>query len=528
MIKKIRLQNLRSLKDTGWIELKPLTILIGTNSSGKSTFLRWFPLMAQSAATNLRVPIKWNDDSMVDFGDFSSSLNRNANENEGIVFSFEIETQTRRFRRKIEGLDNSINRTITYEKFQISLHYKDSPKGTFISKIICHAYDHILEIKIDNPGAPIKFSVDDRECELSGIGTLPGWRYTILPTICFIDKNKDINFSLHEEIGGQIADKLYKYCGERLKHKEKLRGIIRYWDPDEKIFLENIKKFDDVKTLKKTIRKWTIQSKDFLSLYDQIYVFCLLTWLDRLNQDIVSMFEGVDYIAPLRAAGQRYYRNVGLQVDKIDPYGNNLGEFLESLTLTQKQSYDRYLENVLGIKITLRKGMGNQSIEIVQDGDSSNISDVGFGYSQILPIITKLWLAKEKGSIRRRGYGKNDRVLTAIEQPELHLHPAMQGKLTDACLKAVLSNNDEEVNENYNTDRANNVRMIIETHSPTIVNRIGRRIHEGHISNDDVQILVFEKSRTNHDTHISTVKYGEDGLIEEWPYGFFNPEEDIF
>lgn len=38
----IRLKNLRSLVDTGDIEIKPLNIILGSNSSGKSTFLRFF------------------------------------------------------------------------------------------------------------------------------------------------------------------------------------------------------------------------------------------------------------------------------------------------------------------------------------------------------------------------------------------------------------------------------------------------------------------------------------------------------
>jgi AAA15 family ATPase/GTPase len=40
----IRLKNLRSLEDTGFIDLKPITFLLGSNSSGKSTFLRSLPL----------------------------------------------------------------------------------------------------------------------------------------------------------------------------------------------------------------------------------------------------------------------------------------------------------------------------------------------------------------------------------------------------------------------------------------------------------------------------------------------------
>ncbi len=70
MIKFIRIENLRSLKDTGFVELRPLTLLLGANSSGKSTFLRSFPLFTQSVNKKLRGALSWFDDSLVDFGDF--------------------------------------------------------------------------------------------------------------------------------------------------------------------------------------------------------------------------------------------------------------------------------------------------------------------------------------------------------------------------------------------------------------------------------------------------------------------------
>lgn len=44
----IRLINFRNIADSGEIELKPLTILVGKNGSGKSSFLRLFPLLQQS------------------------------------------------------------------------------------------------------------------------------------------------------------------------------------------------------------------------------------------------------------------------------------------------------------------------------------------------------------------------------------------------------------------------------------------------------------------------------------------------
>ena len=56
-MESIRIKNFRSLQDTGNIDLKPITILVGKNSAGKSTFLRTFPLFKQSVEERTKAPI---------------------------------------------------------------------------------------------------------------------------------------------------------------------------------------------------------------------------------------------------------------------------------------------------------------------------------------------------------------------------------------------------------------------------------------------------------------------------------------
>ena len=90
MITAVRIKNLRSLADTGFIEIKPITLLLGANSTGKSTFLRSFPLFTQSVNKNLRGPISWFDDSLVDFGDYNTALNKFAGKGETIEFEYKI------------------------------------------------------------------------------------------------------------------------------------------------------------------------------------------------------------------------------------------------------------------------------------------------------------------------------------------------------------------------------------------------------------------------------------------------------
>jgi AAA15 family ATPase/GTPase len=72
----IRIKNLRSLTDTGSIDLKNINLLVGQNSSGKSTFLRTFPLIRQSILRDTRGPILWYDETLVDFGSYEETKNR--------------------------------------------------------------------------------------------------------------------------------------------------------------------------------------------------------------------------------------------------------------------------------------------------------------------------------------------------------------------------------------------------------------------------------------------------------------------
>jgi predicted ATPase len=206
-------------------------------------------------------------------------------------------------------------------------------------------------------------------------------------------------------------------------------------------------------------------------------------------------------------------------VNDIDPYGKNLQEFISSLTPANLSSYNTYMEKTLGIRARTETKTGHQSIMVKNDRGEFNITDVGFGYSQILPIVTKLWYTVNKRSVRVRRYFYFDEKVNSVilmEQPELHLHPAYQAKIADAFVNAVTEQMKEE----------DTLRLIIETHSDTILNRIGRRVREGKIRPEDVNIILFEKKPGEPTTQLRQTTYNQKGQIKEWPYGFFDPLED--
>jgi hypothetical protein len=83
-LKSIRLRNFRSFLDTGRIELRPIVVLLGANNSGKSSLLRFFPLLRQTIETRASAPLLWYGND-VDFGDFAQALCHKAEERTIVV-----------------------------------------------------------------------------------------------------------------------------------------------------------------------------------------------------------------------------------------------------------------------------------------------------------------------------------------------------------------------------------------------------------------------------------------------------------
>ena len=93
-----------------------------------------------------------------------------------------------------------------------------------------------------------------------------------------------------------------------------------------------------------------------------------------------------------------------------------------------------------------------------------NITDVGFGVSQFLPVLVQCFFAPP-GSI------------IVIEQPEIHLHPAAQAWLADLFIEVIRS---------WEHGSRRDVQLVVESHSEHFLRRLQRRIAEKSFSNDEV------------------------------------------
>lgn len=139
-------------------------------------------------------------------------------------------------------------------------------------------------------------------------------------------------------------------------------------------------------------------------------------------------------------------------------------------------------------------------------GRRFGFNEVGSGLGYVLPVLAALASSR----------------MTFIQQPELHLHPALQAELADALLA-----------------RAGEMRQdIVETHSEHLLLRILRRVRQTSVGTvnqelrielDDLCVLYFDP-QFDGTTIVKRLRVSEDGdFVDRWPHGFFTErDEDLF
>ncbi|HYE32775.1 MAG TPA: AAA family ATPase, partial [Methylomirabilota bacterium] len=161
-LEKIRIRNLRSLADTGFIDLKPLTLLVGVNSSGKSTFLRTFPLLRQSVETVTKGPILWYG-RYVDFGGFDTAVMRTASPRE-VTMDFQVQLRPNADPTEVRSWYYPAIRVLEELPTTVSLSLTSLAEGeTKPSKVEIRFADHYIVIEADPEGRIKCFRLNDRD-----------------------------------------------------------------------------------------------------------------------------------------------------------------------------------------------------------------------------------------------------------------------------------------------------------------------------------------------------------------------------
>lgn len=149
--------------------------------------------------------------------------------------------------------------------------------------------------------------------------------------------------------------------------------------------------------------------------------------------------------------------------------------------------------------LTQDRGKLGHELKVLSGDDSEprDLTHVGVGVSQVLPILVASLLAPQGATL-------------IFEQPELHLHPLVQTRLADffASLRAV------------------DKQCIIETHSEYIINRFRQHAVASDTASEEVAVY-FVQYVPHQGSEFSRLEIDEYGVIENWPEGFFDESEHM-
>ena len=229
------------------------------------------------------------------------------------------------------------------------------------------------------------------------------------------------------------------------------------------------------------------------------------------NQEIFSsiqtrfenLFRNIRYLGPLREYPRRNYAWQGKHSSGVGQHGEDMVTalfsgriqlrdteeqipmWLQRLDLIDSYRLNPVLNTERDYEFLVRKYKGGPEIRL---------TDVGFGVSQVLPVLVLCYYVPE-GSI------------LILEQPEAHLHPKVQSELADLLVEVV---------------KERQLQIILESHSEHLLIRLMRRIAEEQISADDTAFYFCEMKEGV--SEIERLNVDDYGNITNWPQNFFGDE----
>lgn len=522
-MEKIGLEFLKSIKNYSEIDLKPITIFLGKNSSGKSSFLRTLPLLKQTINESTAEPILWYG-NQVDFGSFEESITSNISNT--INFSYVIRTNLMDvsnsfmfYEFKSIANEKRLNNEYTKVKFGVS--------EKFIEFVEINFFNNTLKIKYNNDST-IDNIVFNNERILAKNEKLSYLKVSnsLIPRIFLneIDgKSKSIN-ALQDRYLNFITQYFQKI--DPALSGDKVKALIKelgFCDSNKIIEFFNKKRLK--KSFKDKFSSNLLNPKESLLFYKGYILYYLNSLIEYINMSLNFEFNSIHYSKPLRVQVDRYYRVSGISTDYVDSSGYNLPMILSKLTKKEQENFDDFTKKYLGCSFSVKNESGHTSLNVLEIGNTRmfNVADVGFGYSQVLPIVLSIWkIISSKNDnfeynsinefVYRIGLKKN--FIQVIEQPELHLHPAFQAKIIDMFA--------DMINLSINSSKFE-LKFLFETHSETMINRLGYLISKKKLDRNLVNIVIFSKDDFGYSL-INQTGYDEKGFLVDWPLGFFTPE----
>ncbi|MDD9974072.1 MAG: AAA family ATPase [Candidatus Poribacteria bacterium] len=210
--------------------------------------------------------------------------------------------------------------------------------------------------------------------------------------------------------------------------------------------------------------------------------------LQNLQKEQYNSWDIGDHLSvfstsPIRSRPKRTY-DPTREFD--DPEGSDVPMYLMRIEATEKKNWEALktqlvefgrnsglFENI-DVKNFGRSLGAPFQLQVKVRGPKANITDVGYGVSQILPILVQIL----NPSISKNAQGNpKQSIFSLLQQPEIHLHPRAQAEFSSLLVK--LANEGDQ-------------SFIIETHSDYMLDRARIEIIRGNIRPQDVSLIYFE------------------------------------
>ncbi|WP_045221589.1 AAA family ATPase [Desulfonatronum thioautotrophicum] len=542
-ITSITIQNFKGIKDKTTVHFKPITLLFGPNSAGKSTIIQALHYIKQVFVNrNLDADVSFAYDGEIRSGGFEHIITSHDFSKEMILGICINKYHNIKESEKKYGFNPLIiNELIEHEKeiyvelyiIWDSLKMKPIVKSysLFIGGMKVLSIEYILH---SNLTKLVYFNIDHFIFEKEMLYRYPEFIYEFK----LDEKEKYTYKTAFEKIfNDYFNNKNHIYDYDFLQH------AVDCALPKSDFNSVSLKISDEEYEIDDDAMPMLVKADPRMPFFEGIIFKKLLKSYGLVKNELIDNLR----IGPLRSLPLRLEENqvprqdrfitgkaawnilFGSDEDFIKKFNYWINERLETgykaKIIHYKEVESRFSDSEIDddLKDVYKKApIKKKLIFISKNNNEVMLQDVGFGFSQILPVIVATLMSKKETSqiyFRDRKYGDFDKGIISIEQPELHIHPKLQVELGDLFIEQ---------------SKKDKVIFLIETHSEHLLLRILRRIRETTngtlaegltpIQAEDVSVKYVENIemdgyRRSVVREMPLNKQGE--LVKAWPGGFF-------